>query len=121
MSFNNRSLIKGKYFPPGDKSISHRILILAGQVVGKSKIFNLLQGEDVINTLKAMRLLGVQIFKTNTIVLQKIAKRNLRNLQNIAKFANFCKMGGERVWSAPPKRTSRTINHEGVQTPPLWV
>ena len=66
MSFNNRSLIKGKYFPPGDKSISHRILILAGQVVGKSKIFNLLQGEDVINTLKAMRLLGVQIFKTNT-------------------------------------------------------
>ena len=66
MSFNNRSLIKGKYFPPGDKSISHRILILAGQVVGKSKISNLLQGEDVINTLKAMRLLGVQIFKTNT-------------------------------------------------------
>ena len=66
MSFNKRSLIKGKYFPPGDKSISHRILILAGQVVGKSKIFNLLQGEDVINTLKAMRLLGVQIFKTNT-------------------------------------------------------
>ena len=35
MSFNNRSLIKGKYFPPGDKSISHRILILAGQVVGR--------------------------------------------------------------------------------------
>ena len=66
MSFNNRSLIKGKYFPPGDKSISHRILILAGQVVGKSKISNLLQGEDVINTLKAMRLLGVQIFKTDT-------------------------------------------------------
>jgi 3-phosphoshikimate 1-carboxyvinyltransferase len=66
MSFNNRSLIKGKYFPPGDKSISHRILILAGQVVGKSKISNLLQGEDVINTLKAMRLLGVKIFKTDT-------------------------------------------------------
>ena len=66
MSLNNRSLIKGKYFPPGDKSISHRILILAGQVVGKSKISNLLQGEDVINTLKAMRLLGVQIFKTDT-------------------------------------------------------
>ena len=66
MSFNNRSLIKGTYFPPGDKSISHRILILAGQVVGKSKISNLLQGEDVINTLKAMRLLGVRIFKTDT-------------------------------------------------------
>ena len=63
MSFNNKSIIRGTYFPPGDKSISHRILILAGQVVGKSKITNLLQGEDVINTLKAMRLLGVQIVK----------------------------------------------------------
>ena len=66
MSLNNKSLIKGKYFTPGDQSISHRILILAGQVVGKSKISNLLQGEDVINTLKAMKLLGVQIFKTDT-------------------------------------------------------
>ena len=63
MTFNKKSIIKGKYFPPGDKSISHRILILTGQVVGKSKIFNLLQGEDVINTLKALRLLGIQILK----------------------------------------------------------
>ena len=63
MSFNNRSLIKGTYFPPGDKSISHRILILSGQAIGKSEVSNLLEGEDVINTLKAMRLLGVRIKK----------------------------------------------------------
>ena len=56
MSLNKKSLIKGTYFPPGDKSISHRILILAGQAIGKSEISNLLQGEDVINTLKAMKL-----------------------------------------------------------------
>ena len=61
MPFNNKSFIKGTYFPPGDKSISHRILILAGQATGKSEITNLLQGEDVMNTLKAMKLLGVQI------------------------------------------------------------
>ena len=66
MPINNSSVISGTYFPPGDKSISHRILILAGQVIGKSKISNLLQGEDVLNTLKAMRLLGVRIFKTDT-------------------------------------------------------
>jgi len=60
---NNKSKIKGTYFPPGDKSISHRILILAGQTVGKSEISNLLEGEDVINTLKAMRLLGALIKK----------------------------------------------------------
>ncbi len=66
MSLNYKSFIKGKYLPPGDKSISHRILILTGQVVGKSKIRNLLQSEDVINTLKAMRSLGVRIIKEGT-------------------------------------------------------
>ena len=63
MPLNNRSLIKGIYYPPGDKSISHRVLILAGQAIGKSQIYNLLEGEDVINTFKAMKLLGVQIKK----------------------------------------------------------
>ncbi len=65
MPFNNRSFIKGIYHPPGDKSISHRILILAGQTVGKSEVSNLLEGEDVINTLKAMKLLGAQIIRKN--------------------------------------------------------
>ena len=67
MPFNNRSVISGKYFPPGDKSISHRILILTGQAIGESKIYNLLESEDVINTLKAMKLLGVQINKKEKI------------------------------------------------------
>ena len=65
MPFNSKSFIKGEYFPPGDKSISHRILILTGQAIGKSEISNLLEGEDVLNTLKAMRVLGAQI-KKNT-------------------------------------------------------
>ena len=60
---NYRSFIRGTYLPPGDKSISHRVLILAGQAIGKSNIRNLLEGEDVINTLKAMKLLGIQIKK----------------------------------------------------------
>ena len=63
MSLNYRSLISGLYLPPGDKSISHRILILAGQAIGKSQIFNLLESEDVVNTLKALKLLGVLIIK----------------------------------------------------------
>ena len=65
MPLNNSSIIKGTYLPPGDKSISHRILILTGQAVGKSKIKNLLQSEDVINTLNAMRVLGVRVIKKN--------------------------------------------------------
>ena len=88
MPLNNKSIIKGTYLPPGDKSISHRILILTGQIVGKSKIKNLLQSEDVINTLKAMRLLGVKIInKTNVniIYLSKI-NRELEDSKNIIIF-----------------------------------
>ena len=63
MPFNKHSTLRGNYYPPGDKSISHRILILTGRAIGVSKIYNLLQGEDVINTLKAMKLLGIRIKK----------------------------------------------------------
>tara|TARA_Y100000992_G_scaffold276637_1_gene220967 strand:- start:106 stop:1404 length:1299 start_codon:yes stop_codon:yes gene_type:complete len=63
MSIGIKNLIKGTYYPPGDKSISHRILILASQAIGKSQITNLLEGKDVIDTLKAMRTLGAKIDK----------------------------------------------------------
>tara|TARA_B100001057_G_scaffold497205_1_gene600733 strand:+ start:1486 stop:2784 length:1299 start_codon:yes stop_codon:yes gene_type:complete len=63
MTINFKKLVKGTYYPPGDKSISHRSLILTGQAIGRSEISNLLEGEDVKNTLKAMRSLGVKIIK----------------------------------------------------------
>jgi 3-phosphoshikimate 1-carboxyvinyltransferase len=46
---------------PGDKSISHRALILAALTVGESTIAGLLEGEDVLNTAKAMRALGARL------------------------------------------------------------
>lgn len=65
MILNFKRLIKGTYFPPGDKSISHRAIILSSHAVGRSEITNLLEGGDVINTLKAMRALGVNIKKND--------------------------------------------------------
>ena len=65
MPINSKKRIQGIYFPPGDKSISHRSLILTGQAVGKSEITNLLEGEDVLNTLLVMRELGARITKKN--------------------------------------------------------
>ena len=46
---------------PGDKSISHRALILGALAVGETRISGLLEGEDVINTAKAMRALGATV------------------------------------------------------------
>ena len=63
MPISLKKKINGTYFPPGDKPISNRILILTGQAIGESKITNLLEGEDVLNTLKVMKMLGANIKK----------------------------------------------------------
>lgn len=49
---------------PGDKSISHRALILGALAVGETRISGLLEGEDVLNTAKAMAALGAQVERT---------------------------------------------------------
>ncbi|KEO56432.1 3-phosphoshikimate 1-carboxyvinyltransferase [Thioclava pacifica] len=46
---------------PGDKSISHRALILGALSVGETKITGLLEGEDVLDTAKAMRAFGAEV------------------------------------------------------------
>ena len=46
-----------------DKSISIRTLLIASQAVGTSKISNLLESEDVMNALKAIKKLGINYKK----------------------------------------------------------
>ncbi|MEO6380799.1 MAG: 3-phosphoshikimate 1-carboxyvinyltransferase [Nitrobacter sp.] len=46
---------------PGDKSISHRALILGALAVGETRITGLLEGEDVLHTAKAMQALGAKV------------------------------------------------------------
>jgi 3-phosphoshikimate 1-carboxyvinyltransferase len=53
--------LTGKARVPGDKSISHRALILGALAVGETRITGLLEGEDVLNTAKAMRALGARV------------------------------------------------------------
>ena len=56
--------LTGKVRVPGDKSISHRALILGALAVGETRISGLLEGEDVLNTAKAMRALGATVERT---------------------------------------------------------
>jgi 3-phosphoshikimate 1-carboxyvinyltransferase len=53
--------LRGRVRVPGDKSISHRALILAAMTVGTTRITGLLEGADVLNTAQAMRLLGAWV------------------------------------------------------------
>ena len=56
--------LSGKVRVPGDKSISHRALILGALAVGETRISGLLEGEDVLNTAKSMRALGARVERT---------------------------------------------------------
>ena len=55
--------LSGEISVPGDKSISHRALIIGSNVKGKITISNLLESEDVLATAKALKELGVIINK----------------------------------------------------------
>ena len=52
--------LAGSLRVPGDKSISHRALMLAALAVGESTIDGLLEGEDVMRTAAALRALGAE-------------------------------------------------------------
>ncbi|TAK46702.1 MAG: 3-phosphoshikimate 1-carboxyvinyltransferase [Xanthobacteraceae bacterium] len=58
------SALKGRVRVPGDKSMSHRALIIGALAVGETRIDGLLEGEDVLNTAKAMRALGAAVERT---------------------------------------------------------
>jgi 3-phosphoshikimate 1-carboxyvinyltransferase len=53
--------LNGRLQVPGDKSISHRALILGALAIGKTRISGLLEGEDVINTSKVVTALGARV------------------------------------------------------------
>ena len=53
--------LKGEARVPGDKSISHRSLILGAMAVGTTHITGLLEGDDVLDTARAMRAFGATV------------------------------------------------------------
>ena len=60
MEFNKPEL-KGNVVVPGDKSISHRAVMLGSIAEGKTQITGFLDGEDCLRTIDIFRQLGVSI------------------------------------------------------------
>ncbi len=60
-AFSASAPLKGKIAIPGDKSISHRSLMLSALAVGTSRVTGLLEGHDVLATAAAMRAMGARI------------------------------------------------------------
>ncbi len=53
--------LRGTITVPGDKSISHRALMIGGLAIGETAIHGLLEGEDVLRTAAAMRAMGAEV------------------------------------------------------------
>ena len=58
--------LKGQVSIPGDKSISHRSLILGALAIGQTRITGLLEGQDVLDTARAMVSFGAQVEKVES-------------------------------------------------------
>ncbi len=78
-SFNHIDKVNGELELPGDKSISHRAVMFSSLAEGKSKVFNLSNGEDVVSTQKCFRQLGAEIEKKHNFV--EITGRGFKNFK----------------------------------------
>jgi 3-phosphoshikimate 1-carboxyvinyltransferase len=61
LTARRRGPLRGRVRVPGDKSISHRALILGALAVGETGISGLLEGDDVLRTAKAVEALGALV------------------------------------------------------------
>ncbi len=55
------AVLRGEIRAPGDKSISHRALILGAMAKGETRVTGLLEGDDVLRTAGAMRAFGAEV------------------------------------------------------------
>jgi len=65
---NPTKTISGTVIVPGDKSISHRAIIFSMLCKGRTKIYNLLESEDVKRTIDVSQSLGTNIITNNQFI-----------------------------------------------------
>lgn len=82
--------ISGEMVMPGDKSISHRAIMLASIAEGHSEIHNFLAGDDCLATIAAMHTMGVVIEQTedNTVIVSGVGKHGLKDPNQILNLGN---------------------------------
>tara|TARA_B100000963_G_scaffold75282_1_gene63429 strand:- start:7545 stop:8858 length:1314 start_codon:yes stop_codon:yes gene_type:complete len=83
--------LKGVITVPGDKSISHRSIILSSLATGTSKITGLLEGEDCLATIEVFRNMGINI--VNERGIYSIEGKGLRGLEDPKKPLDFGNSG----------------------------
>ncbi|MGO1119910.1 3-phosphoshikimate 1-carboxyvinyltransferase [Rhodovibrionaceae bacterium A322] len=84
------SSLSGTIAIPGDKSLSHRALMFGALAVGETRIEGLLEGEDVLNTAKAMAAMGARVERTGPgcWTVQGVGIGGLRQPDDVLDFGN---------------------------------
>ena len=83
--------LKGEITVPGDKSISHRAIMLASLAEGKSQISGFLEGEDCLATIEVFQKMGVCISKENGKF--SIEGKGLKGLEDPSGYLDFRNSG----------------------------
>ena len=83
--------LKGEITVPGDKSISHRAIMLASLASGKSKISGFLEGDDCLATIEVFQSMGVNISKSEGVFI--VEGRGLKGLEDPTSLLDFRNSG----------------------------
>ena len=67
MTIQEKYKLKGSLNISGDKSISHRSVIMGAMAIGQTKIHNLLESKDIMSTINILKKLGVKIKKSKGV------------------------------------------------------
>jgi 3-phosphoshikimate 1-carboxyvinyltransferase len=123
---------------PGDKSISHRALMLGALASGETQIQGLLLGEDPRSTAACFRAMGAEISELNTtlVTVKGIGSGNLQEPLEVLDAGNsgttmrlmlgilasqperfFCVTGDRSLRSRPMDRVIKPLNQMGAQ---IW-
>lgn len=140
-------VISGSVKVPGDKSISHRSLMLGAIAQGVTEVTGILDGADCLATAKALRQLGVSIDwgSDNRVLIEGVGLRGFKKPEGVLDFGNsgtsirlFCGLlagsgfeatltGDESLNRRPMGRIAKPLSQMGVELsttdgcPPLTI
>lgn len=136
ITLKESGIIKGRFSPPGDKSISHRAVMFGALANGTSKYSHFLEAEDCLHTLEAFKAMGVkaELEKgTGRLTIHGVGLRGLqppvknldmgnsgtttRLLMGILAGQKFeaTLFGDESLSSRPMKRVTEPLKQMGAQ------
>jgi len=82
------SVLRGEVTPPGDKSISHRAVILNSIARGRARLENFSPGDDCFSTVACLRQLGVEIIEESGGVLTVSGLEGLKEPRDVLNAGN---------------------------------